>query len=208
MKRLVCSLPLIGLLGCSRGPSISTTRSCCSVQPETHVPIRLTTEMTSIFESPDAWETDANKRLTFSELRGQPCVITFFFAHCAFKCPLVVDNLRQVQASLSGRPASQIRFVLITLDPVADTSEVLRSFRAEHRLAADNWILLRGNPSMVRRTADQLGYRFRSNGQGGFDHDSLITVLGPQGNALFRTTSLTGGTDRIASHLRAALGTL
>ena len=117
----------------------------------------------------------------------------------------MVENLRQVQASLPKASAKQVRFVLITLDPVSDTPETLRAFRAEHRLSSENWFLLRGSPSMVRSMADQLGYGFHSNSQGGFDHDSLITVLGAQGDTLFRTASLTGGTDRVATCLRTAI---
>lgn len=139
------------------------------------------------------WTTDEGKRFTFAEVQGRPFLITFFFASCSLKCPITVDALRQLEASVPSKDRSQVTWVLVTMDPSHDDEAVLRSFRKTHKLARPQWVLLRGGQADTADLASALSFRFRSNGAGSFAHDSRVTLVGPDGRVAWFGDGLYGG---------------
>ena len=132
-------------------------------------------------------------------------MLAFFFTSCSFKCPITVENLRQVEAALPREARSGVRFVLVTFDPGADSCEVLRRYRTAHRLGAENWLLLRGTPADVDALARQAGFGYQANGVGGFNHDSVISVLDAAGRVVYQNDRLYGGVNEIQLRVRALL---
>ena len=159
----------------------------------------------SLFTTNATWTTDAGASLTLAELAGRSCVLAFFFTSCSFKCPITVENLRQVEAALPREARSGVRFVLVTFDPGADSCEVLRRYRTAHRLGAENWLLLRGTPADVDALARQAGFGYQANGVGGFNHDSVISVLDAAGRVVYQNDRLYGGVNEIQLRVRALL---
>ncbi len=159
----------------------------------------------SLYEPDSDWTTDAGSTMKLSALTGEPCVLSFFFASCTFKCPITVENMRQVEASLPRESRKRVRFVLVTFDPAFDTCEVLRRYRTAHRLNGENWILLRGEPGEVRALAQRAGFVYEKNGVGGFNHDSLISVLDSTGRLAFQHGGLYNGVNEIQLKVRALL---
>ena len=159
----------------------------------------------SIYEPDLQWVTDAGVPLKLSALGGEPCVLSLFFTSCSFKCPITVDNMRQVEASLPREARQRVRFVLVTFDPETDTVEALHRYRTAHRLSGENWILLRGEAETVRELARRTGYAFELNGLGGVRHDSLITVLDSAGRPGFQHDGLYGGVNELQLAVRKML---
>ena len=159
----------------------------------------------SIYEPDLPWFTDAGAPLKLSALAGEPCVLSFFFSVCSFKCPITVENMRQVEASLPREARQRVRFVLVTFDPESDTVDVLRRYRTAHRLNGENWILLRGDAAAVRELARRTGYAFELHGGGGVRHDSLIMVLDSAGRPGFQHDGLYGGVNELQLAVRKML---
>lgn len=159
----------------------------------------------SLFATNSTWSTDSGVKMTLAELEGRPCVLAFFFSSCSFKCPITVENLRQVEGSLPREARSQVRFVLVTLDPDADSCAVLRRYRSAHHLGAENWLLLRGGAAAVGALARKVGFAYQANGLGGFKHDSVISVLDASGRIVYQNDGLYNGVNEIQLQVRTLL---
>jgi protein SCO1/2 len=109
----------------------------------------------SLFDFAWSWTDEQGRRLAFSRWRGSPLVVTTFYTTCTWTCPRTVEKLRAVDRAFRGRGISA-EFVLVTLDPAADTPDRLRVFKEARRLPAE-WHLLQGDPAGTRELADFLG---------------------------------------------------
>jgi len=78
--------------------------------------------------------TDQNgNRVTLSDLRGHPVVLTFFYTHCTDECPLTASKFQSVLKS-SGSQFNNVRWVAVSTDPVGDTPQTATNFAAKHGL--------------------------------------------------------------------------
>lgn len=65
--------------------------------------------------------------------RGHPVVLTFLYTHCPDECPLTAEKLRAAAQSLGGR-AVDVRWLVVSIDPVGDTPTDATKFVAAHHL--------------------------------------------------------------------------
>lgn len=72
-------------------------------------------------------------RISLSDLRGHPVVLTFFFTHCTNECPLTASKFQRVLSD-SGAALKNIRWVAVSTDPVGDTPQAATDFVAQHGL--------------------------------------------------------------------------
>lgn len=129
--------------------------------------------------------------------RGQPVLVTFFYASCDTMCPLVVSDLRRVEATLSPAARAALRVVLVTIDPERDDAARLRAVAAERDLPLDRWSLVRGSERDVRTLASTLGMTYRRTTDGEYAHAALFTVLDGEGRVVVQTS----GTGRAVTSL-------
>ena len=82
------------------------------------------------------------RTLTEQDLRGKVWIVDFFFTTCSGPCPRISAQMRSLQDELAG---SQVMLVSISVDPTADTPEVLRDYA--QRIGADSsrWWFLTGD---------------------------------------------------------------
>ena len=181
--------------------STGPVRACCAAKlPTVAAPLKADLE-NSLYESGAGWTTDSGEPFQFAQLSGRATVLSLFFASCSMKCPITVDNMLAVEASLPRAARSNACFVLVTMDPAADTVAVLRAYRQTHQLDHAHWLLLRGKETDVQRLADQLAFRFQKNGLGSFTHDSLITLLDPAGRIAAQSHGLYAGAEELRAQL-------
>jgi hypothetical protein len=57
--------------------------------------------------------------------RGHPVLVAMFYASCPNVCPLLISDLRRLEARLEATRRSQLRILLVSIDPDRDTPEVL-----------------------------------------------------------------------------------
>jgi protein SCO1 len=156
----------------------------------------------SLYQIDVGFTTDAGATFTLGELRGQPVVLTMFFASCGYACPLLVSDMTQIREKLPANIRDQAVFVLVSFDVERDTPAALHTYRTERGLD-DQWILLHGDDDAVRELAALLGVKYKLENNGMFSHSNLITVLNLEGEIEHQREGLKGGLDETAQALSA-----
>ena len=149
----------------------------------------------SIHQLDASWTEDNGKRMKLADLRGVVQVVTFFYTSCESACPLTVKALQAVARDASSANQAHTRFLLITVDPVRDTPAALRQYRHKMHIGQD-WKLLRGAATDVRKLAALLGFNYEQIDSGEFVHSNLVTVLNPHGEVVYQQNAVAG--DRAA----------
>jgi protein SCO1/2 len=110
-------------------------------------------------------------------------VVEFFFTTCPSICPIMTQNLRQVQSAFADE--SGISLVSITINPAYDTPEVLANYAQKYDITHPNWYLLTGDQEMIYQMANK-GFNLYvgpgSEVDGGFEHSGFFALVDRQGN--------------------------
>jgi cytochrome oxidase Cu insertion factor (SCO1/SenC/PrrC family) len=143
----VRAVALLGALalgaGCAPPPHVGPEISSAGQRPA------------SLFVFPWAWTDDQGKAFTFSQLQGSPFVVTTIYTSCTRTCPRTIEKLRSVYGAFRRRGVAA-EFVVVTLDPGADSPERLREFKDSRKLPSA-WHLLRGERRNTLALAGVLG---------------------------------------------------
>jgi protein SCO1/2 len=144
----------------------------------------------SLFQLDSVWNSAGGGKLKLAELKGKPQVVTMFFARCELACPVLIHDMKRIEAALPSELRGKIGFVLVSFDSERDTPEVLRDYRERQELSAATWTLLQGKPDDVLELGALLGIKFKKDPQGQFAHSNVITVLNPAGEIVFQLNGL------------------
>ncbi len=143
----------------------------------------------SIYQNDTDWTTDAGRKIKLGALSGKPQVIVMFFAHCQSACPLLVSDMKKIEAALPKSLRDHVGFTLVSFDTVRDNAAALKDYRKLRGLG-NHWTLLTGNPGAVMELAALLGVRYQQTDTGGFMHSNLITVLNANGEIVYQQAGL------------------
>lgn len=179
--------------GCS---TVSETPSCCAKPVDSAQPV----SDRSLFQLDSTWTNDKRADLKLGALGGHPLVITMFFAKCEYACPVLVHDMKKVEAALPADVRAKIGFVLVSFDTERDTPAALAAYRKIHELPA-NWTLLRGTPDDVLELAALLGVKFKKDARGQFAHSNILTVLNPGGEVVHQQIGLNQSPDETVKQL-------
>ncbi|MBL9167428.1 MAG: SCO family protein [Verrucomicrobiales bacterium] len=179
--------------GCS---TVSETPSCCLKPAESGQPM----SDRSLFQFDSTWTNDKGADLKLGELGGPPLVVTMFFAKCEFACPVLVHDMKKIQAALPEEVRSKVGFVLVSFDTERDTPLVLAEYRKIHELTA-NWTLLRGTSDDILELAALLGVKFKKDARGQFAHSNILTVLNPGGEVVHQQVGLNQAPEETVKQL-------
>ena len=160
--------------------------SCCAKPESTAAPA----SDKSLYQTESKWMTDTRKQITLADLQGRPQVVVMFFASCQYACPLIVNDLKRIEAALKPELRARIGFTLVTFDTRRDTAEVLANYRDSRQLSAKTWTLLRGEPDDVLELAALLGVKYKADARGQFAHSNIITVLNARGEIVRQQAGL------------------
>lgn len=173
----------IGVLtGCAHHP-----KSSCCTKPETAT-AALTDK--SLYQTDATWTADTKKQIKLRDLGGRPQVVVMFFANCQFACPILVLDLKRIEAALPPDVRARVGFTLVSFDTKRDNPAMLAQYRRTHELAADRWTLLHGQADDVLELAMLLGLKFKEDVNGQFAHSNLITILNAQGEIVHQQIGL------------------
>jgi protein SCO1/2 len=179
--------------GCS---TVSETPACCAKPADSAPPL----SDRSLFQLDSSWTNDQSASLKLGALGGRPLVITMFFAKCEYACPVLVHDMKKVQAALPPEVRGKIGFVLVSFDTERDTPAALADYRKIHELPA-NWTLLRGAPDDVLELAALLGVKFKKDVRGQFAHSNILTVLNTGGEVTHQQIGLNQPPDETVKQL-------
>lgn len=191
----------------------ATQPACCATAPAGSKPAaapcceELTTAAVlsnrSLYQQDAIWTNDVGRPLKLASLRGRPVVVAMFFASCEYACPVLVNDLKRLRASLPAAEQERTQFVLVSFDTARDTPAALAAFRARMALDA-HWTLLRGDATSVQDLAMLLGVKYKQDAKGQFAHSNLFTVLNAEGETVHQHAGLQGDVSEAAKVLAAA----
>ncbi len=91
--------------------------------------------------------------MSLTDLQGKVWVTNFFFTTCRSICPVMQENMAEVQKAYAGNPNLQI--VSFTVDPEHDTPEVLRAYAERKGAIPGQWTFVTGEKKAIYRLARQ-----------------------------------------------------
>lgn len=158
---------------------------CCRVA----VPLGEPTDK-SLYLLDSKWTSDVGKTIPLSVLRGRPQVVAMFFSTCEYACPIIVHDMKILEAKLPAEVRAKTDFLLVSFDTKRDTPAALAAYRTKEKLPAANWTILRGGEDDVRELAALLGINYSQDARGQFAHSNVITVLNAEGEIAFQQPGL------------------
>lgn len=135
----------------------------------------------SIYQVRSAWTDTDGKSVELRSLRGKPVALAMVYTSCTTACPLILADLKRIEATLSAEARGRAWFALFSFDSERDRPEVLKKFAAVHDLDPSRWRLHHGNRTAVRELAMALGIRYKRDARGNFDHGNVISILDSEG---------------------------
>lgn len=151
-------------------------KSCCSSEMENEE-----ANENSVYLLNEAWKTSNNKTINWANLKGTPRIMAMIFTNCTYACPVIVNDMKKVEAGLSKKDLDRVKFLLVTIDPERDTPEAMTNFAKNMNLDLNRWELLTSNENNVSELAAVLGFKYKQEKDKSFSHSNIITVLNSEG---------------------------
>jgi protein SCO1 len=123
------------------------------------------------------------KRLALKELRGKVVVTTFIFTGCGSTCPLLTAKLISIQRRLGADSGAKVYFAAISVDPLADTPEMLKRYAHAYGADLGSWAFLTGDPAQISDVAHRYGVYYKKQAREEIDHTFLTSII-DQGGTL------------------------
>ena len=108
---------------------------------------------------PDLVLVDQNgesRRFYSDTFKGKVVVFHTFFASCTGSCPVLNRTMAAMQDHLDARLGAEVVLISLTVDPVNDTPERLKTYAAAYG-ARSGWYFLTGKPDSVRDVLKKMG---------------------------------------------------
>lgn len=148
----------------------------------------------SLYELPAEWRTAAGDTVRLSSLAGRVQVVAMVYTSCTATCPMILADLKRIEASVPADRRGDVGFTLVSLDPWRDTPGRLAEWARGAGLDPARWTLLSGDDDAVRELAASLEVRYQAQGGGEIAHTNALTVLDRDGTMRHRQVGL-GSTD-------------
>ena len=123
------------------------------------------------------------KPLSLKQLRGKVVVTTFIFTGCGSTCPLLTAKLISIQRRLGADSGARVYFAAISVDPLADTPQVLKRYAQAHGADLESWAFLTGDPTRISDVAHRYGVFYKRQVGDEIDHTFLTSII-DQGGTL------------------------
>ena len=110
-------------------------------------------------------------------------IIYFGFTFCPDVCPMGLTTISEALDSL-GTKAKHIQPIFITLDPLRDTAEVLKSYKENFH---ESIIFLTGTEEQIRSVAKLYKVYFQKTNDNDdylIDHSAITFIMAPSGGYL------------------------
>lgn len=135
-------------------------------------------------DAPDIKLIDQHgQRVSFADFRGRTVLLTFAFGHCTTVCPTIVRDLI-AERRMRGR--SDVRIVVVTLDPWRDTPDRLPYLAAHWELTPDDRVLS-GSVGEVEAALAALGVGSgRNETTGAIEHGATVILVNERGRLAWR----------------------
>lgn len=134
------------LAGSAAGSLAATRSSAAEAQGNDHLP------------DVEVLDQDGQAHRFYTDLvKDRVVLINFFYTGCAETCPLVSQNLREVQERLGDRMGRDIFIYSISLQPGLETPAILQEY-AQNWDVKPGWKFLTGRPADIERLRKAAGF--------------------------------------------------
>ena len=113
--------------------------------------------------------------------KGQPVLVTMFYASCPHVCPMLISTIRQLESKLSPEELSELRVITISIDPERDVPALLLETMQRHSVDANRWSMVRPQAGDLRAIAGVFGVKYKQLPDGEFSHSTKIILLDRDG---------------------------
>jgi protein SCO1 len=163
----------------------SDESSCCSSSMDSE-------EFTdnSVYQLDDEWKDQSGSSFALKELKGEKVVFTMFFASCTYACPILVNDMKKIEAEIPKKELPKYKFVLVSIDPERDTPARLSEFAELHQLDLNRWKLLTGSEGDIMEIAALTGFKYKKETSGEYSHSNIITFLNEDGEVEYQHKGL------------------
>jgi protein SCO1/2 len=158
----------------------------------------------SVHDLEARWRDQEGRERTLDSTGGKVRVVSMVYTSCTHTCPMIVAEMKRVEAALPAEERGRVGFVLVSLDPERDTPEQLAKFASAMRLDPASWTLLTGDAGGVRELAALLGIRYRPEADAQISHSNTYLVLDPAGRIVHRQDGIGRGTAAALARIREA----
>jgi protein SCO1/2 len=157
----------------------------------------------SIYQLPDTFETQDNKKITLSSFAGKPTVVGMIFTHCTYACPRLTADIKDIEDKIKSEKGD-VNYLLISFDSERDLPDQLKKFANDHDLDK-NWTLLHGSENAVRTLSVLLNVQFQKDAEGNFSHSNIISVLDKNGVLVFQKEGIDADPTETISAIKQSL---
>ena len=158
---------------------------------------------TSLYQLHEKLDAQDGRVIGLDVNRGQPTLITMFYASCPDTCPLIVETLRDIERNLDAAQRQQLRVLMVSFDTERDTPQALAALAETRHIDTSRWTLAHADEAAVRRIAAALNVQYRRMPNGTFSHSTQITVLGRNGEIAYQSVVLGHADTELLRALRA-----
>jgi protein SCO1 len=144
----------------------------------------------------------AAETTTLARYRGHPTIVSMFYATCPAACPMLISDIHRLEDALDEETRRDLRVVLVSFDPDADTPAVLTKLTKEQHVDTSRWTLASAEADDVRTLAASLGISYRRLESGHYNHSAVITLLDRDGRPVAKVDGLNQPTEPIVAALR------
>lgn len=156
LKIVVC-LNLLVLIGCADSP-VTARRGAEATTSQGTSSTRMKEGVLPVLGDGPAFRLidQTNSEFGSQELKGKIAIINFIFTACPGTCPRQSEKMAEISKRLKSQPVrDSIRLVTITVDPEADTPEVLTKYALRYEADPSLWKFLTGNREEIWRLSKE-----------------------------------------------------
>lgn len=121
-------------------------------------------------------------RVTNKDYLGKVYVVDFFFTTCPTICPIMTNNLVEIQSAF--KKSGEFGIASFTINPRHDTPQVLRRYEDKYGITNPNWHFLTGEKEMIYQLARNGFYILANEDEdapGGFEHSGMFALVDKEG---------------------------
>lgn len=146
-------------------------------------------ELFEVMQVPEFEMKDQNNKLISpKDMLGKVYVVEFFFTNCPTICPIMNQNLMQVDSDINH---PDFGILSITIDPKRDTSEVLREHKSHLGIQNENWHFLTANRDYILNMSKKFNIYMGEdvNSVEGLEHSGKMALVDKNGKIRSRYNS-------------------